>query len=66
MEHYFSDVQNFLHSPDMILVPVAEDDALEGDAVEVQRLLQVQKVFRLNTVAGVEQDSAKGQIKMIF
>ncbi len=50
----------------MIVVPVTEDDALEGDAVEVERLFQVQKVLGLTSVAGVQQNSAEEQLNILL
>ena len=42
----------------MVLVPMAEDDAVQSDAIKVQRLLQVQEVLGFLSVSSVVQDSA--------
>jgi hypothetical protein len=42
----------------MIVVPVAENDAIQSNSIKVQRLLQVQKKFRLLSVSSIKQDPA--------
>lgn len=43
----------------MIVVPVAQDDALDADAIKVEGLLEVKEVFRLLAIAGVEQETTE-------
>lgn len=43
----------------MIVVPVAQDDPLDADAIKVEGLLEVKEVFRLLAIAGVEQETTE-------
>ena len=42
----------------MVVMPVTEDDAVQSDAIKVQRFLQVQEVLGLLSVSGVVENSA--------
>ena len=59
---YLGSIQNFSNASDVIVVPVAQNDAIDGDAIKVEGLLEVEEVFRLLAIAGIEKETTGSNI----